>query len=145
MTKNRIKEIDEQLELVENIADNGMKTVTRQYEKIKNKPIENLEDYQNLMRLNYSIIRYIKSLQRVMRKRIELLDDKSKKSNWRSICLELEEIRTMFINTMELLNKKFELYKYEPEKLADKTVQEELNQEFVEQINKWVEQINKYN
>lgn len=145
MPIKRIEELDKQLELVENVTNKGIKTITQQYEKIKNKPIENLDDFQELMKLNYTIIRYIKSLQKVIRERIKLLDDDWKKSNWKTLYLELEENKAMFTKSMELLNKKFELYKYEPEKLAEAAVQEELNLEFVEQIKNWVEQINKYN
>jgi hypothetical protein len=112
-----------------------------------NKPIESLDNYEDILKWFIRMIAFIKNIQRSMEKKIkEEIKTESKTldlNRWRTEYIGLENLKAMFQKSADLNKKIFSLYRYEPELLDNQEFMDKLEKEYKEHIINYVEFMNR--
>jgi hypothetical protein len=147
MKQNINKELEKNLELLKRVTDKGQSIILQQYQQLKDKEIETFTDFEKRITNINTIIKYIKRVQMLIRKRIQLLNLKGNEEKGIKVLERtyqgLEETKSLLNPTLDFLTLNYDIFKYEPEKLDEPGLLGKLNQEYVELLSRWIEYLEK--
>ena len=127
--KIREYRLSKEVELLEQIYEIG--------NKLRNCQIKSIEDLLELCKFFEKAVKNLKSCQKHTKEDIKSLkhlkiDDPTLKALRRKY-LEYENTKAIFSRCLDVLVEEYDIYKYEPEKLADdKKTQDEINRKIIE-------------